>query len=81
MKAFKGVFRKKDGTRREMVFARIQDLPQKFVASRIVGAGNEQTYPQGMELVWDLEADNFRIYNRKTQDSIKELEIDEGLFK
>ena len=44
MKAFKGVFRKKDGTRREMVFARIQDLPQKFVASRIVGAGNEQTY-------------------------------------
>ena len=31
MKAFKGVFRKKDGTRREMVFARIQDLPQKFV--------------------------------------------------
>ena len=81
MRAFKGVFRKKDGTRREMVFARIQDLPQKFVASRIVGAGNEQTYPQGMELVWDLEADNFRIYNRKTQDSIKELEIDEGLFK
>tara|TARA_R100000030_G_scaffold95069_1_gene82307 strand:- start:139 stop:384 length:246 start_codon:yes stop_codon:yes gene_type:complete len=81
MKAFKGVFRKKDGTRREMVFARIQDLPQKFVASRIVGAGNEQKYPQGMELVWDLEADNFRIYNRKTQDSIKELEIDEGLFK
>ena len=81
MKAFKGVFRKKDGTRREMVFARIQDLPQKFVASRIVGAGNEQTYPQGMELVWDLVADNFRIYNRKTQDSIKELEIDEGLFK
>ena len=81
MKAFKGVFRKKDGTRREMVFARIQDLPQKFVASRIVGAGNEQTYPQGMELVWDLEADNFRIYNYKTQDSIKELEIDEGLFK
>ena len=64
-----------------MVFARIQDLPQKFVASRIVGAGNEQKYPQGMELVWDLEADNFRIYNRKTQDSIKELEIDEGLFK
>ena len=36
MKAFKGVFRKKDGTRREMVFARIQALPQKFVASRIV---------------------------------------------
>jgi hypothetical protein len=81
MKAFKGVFRKKDGTKREMVFARIKDLPQKFVASRIVGAGSEQKYPQGMELVWDLEADNFRIYNYKTQDSLKELEIDEGLFK
>ena len=42
MKAYKGIFKKKDGTSRQMVFARINDLPQKFVASRILGAGKEQ---------------------------------------
>ena len=65
MKAYKGTFKKKDGEVRQMVFARIDDLPTSFVASKIVGAGNEQKYPEGMELVWDLEADNFRIFNVK----------------
>ena len=63
MKAYKGKFKKKDGSERTMVFTRIDDLPSKFVASKIAGAGSEQKYPDGMELVWDLEADNFRIFN------------------
>ena len=49
-----------------MVFARIDDLPSTFVASKIVGAGKEQQYPDGMELVWDMEADNFRVFNWNT---------------
>tara|TARA_A100001011_G_scaffold399995_1_gene511582 strand:+ start:1281 stop:1526 length:246 start_codon:yes stop_codon:yes gene_type:complete len=80
MKAYKGTFKKKDGQIREMVFAKIEDLPQKFVASKIAGAGNEQKYPAGMELVWDLEADNFRIFNYNTKQDIKELNIEETLF-
>ena len=60
MKAYKGKFKKKDGSERTMVFTRIDDLPSKFVASKIAGAGSEQKYPDGMELVWDLEADNFK---------------------
>ena len=34
-----------------------------------------------MELVWDLEADNFRIFNWKSTDSDpKEFQIDDTLF-
>ena len=82
MKAYKGSFKKKNGDKREMVFSRIKDLPNGFVAARIVGAGSERTYPEGMELVWDLEADNFRIFNWKsTEDNPSEFDIDETLFK
>ena len=82
MKAFKGSFKKKSGENREMFFARISDLPSHFVASNIIGAGNEQKYPKGMELVWDLEQDDFRIFNWKTAvDRIKEVEIDTKLFQ
>ena len=80
MKAYKGKFKKKDGSERTMVFTRIDDLPSKFVASKIAGAGSEQKYPEGMELVWDLEADNFRIFNHTTKETLTELEIDEELF-
>tara|TARA_A100001011_G_scaffold107750_1_gene114308 strand:+ start:2184 stop:2429 length:246 start_codon:yes stop_codon:yes gene_type:complete len=80
MKAYKGVFKKKDGSTRHMVFARIDDLPQKFVATKILGAGQEQKYPNGMELVWDLEADSFRVFNHNTKEQVKELNIDESLF-
>ena len=35
-----------------------------------------------MELVWDLEADNFRIFNWKSaDDNPKEFDIDETLFR
>ena len=82
MKAFKGSFKKKSGENREMFFARISDLPSHFVASKITGAGNEQDYPKGMELVWDLDQDDFRIFNWKTTiDNIKEVEVDNKLFQ
>lgn len=76
MKAFKASFTKKNGESRTMVFSRIKDLPNGFVASKIVGAGTERTYPEGMELVWDLEEDDFRIFNYKTAKSIDELDVD-----
>ena len=82
MKAFKGSFKKKSGEEREMFFARISDLPSQFVATKIVGAGKEQKYPEGMELVWDLDQDDFRIFNWKTTiDNIKEVEVDNKLFQ
>jgi hypothetical protein len=82
MKAFKGSFKKQSGEKREMFFARISDLPSQFVATKIVGAGKEQKYPEGMELVWDLEQDDFRIFNWKTKmDEIKEVEINSKLLQ
>ena len=81
MKAFKGKFAKKSGEERKMIFARIKDLPSDFIATKIIGAGKEQNYPEGMELVWDLEHADFRIFNWKTcigNPAI--LEVDENLF-
>ena len=35
-----------------------------------------------MELVWDLDQDDFRIFNWKTTiDNIKEAEVDNKLFQ
>jgi len=81
MKAYKGTFKKKNGESRDMVFARLLDLPQKFLDERVQGAGSEQQYPDGMELVWDLEADNFRVFNwRSAETDPKEFDVDESLF-
>ena len=81
MRAFKGTFKKKNGESRNMVFAKISDLPQSFLSTTVLGAGSEQSYPEGMELVWDLEADNYRVFNWATIVSDpKELSIDEGHF-
>ena len=81
MKAYKGTFKKKNGESRDMVFARLYDLPQKFLNERVQGAGSEQQYPEGLELVWDLEADNFRVFNWKSAESDpKEFDVDESLF-
>ena len=81
MKAYKGTFKKKNGDSRDMVFARLLDLPEKFLSDRVQGAGSEQNYPEGMELVWDLEADNFRVFNWKAvEGNTKEIEIDSALF-
>jgi len=82
MKAYKGTFKKKNGESRQMTFAKLADLPEQFLETRVIGAGSEQNYPEGMELVWDLEADNFRIFNWKSaDDNPKEFDIDETLFR
>ena len=82
MKAYKGTFKKKNGEARQMTFAKLADLPEQFLETRVIGAGSEQNYPEGMELVWDLEADNFRIFNWKSaDDSPMEFDIDETLFR
>lgn len=81
MKAYAGSFKKKNGELRNMLFAAIQDLPDSFLDNKIIGSGAEKSYPEGMQLVWDIEADGFRIFNWNTvQGDIKELEINEDYF-
>lgn len=66
MQAYKAKFIKKNGQEREMIFAELTDLPEEFLEQKIVGSGSEKSYPDGMRLVWDLEADNFRVLNSNT---------------
>ena len=66
MNAYKGTFKKKNGEKREMVFARIWDLPETFLQKHVQGAGSETKYPEGMELVWDVENSAYRMFNHKT---------------
>lgn len=81
MKVYKGSFKKKNGKSRSMLFAQLHDLPEQFLEKYVSGAGSEQIYPEGMELVWDLEADNFRVFNWKTvEETPQEMFIDESYF-
>ena len=47
-----------------------------------VQAQDSVKYPEGMELVWDLEADSFRVFNWKTiEGKAKHFDIDSALFE
>lgn len=81
MKAYRGTFKKRNGQMREMLFAKIEDLPDKFLDDVVKGTGSERSYPVGTELVWDLEADNFRLFNHATAEQpLKEVPISEDHF-
>lgn len=76
MKAYKGKFKKRNGEIRRMIFAHLEDLPESFLEQKIVGSGSDKNYPSGMQLVWDLEEDNFRVFNWNTvEGSVEELTI------
>ena len=49
-----------------MVFVKLDDLSEDFLDENIKGTGAPKKLGDGMELVWDLEEDNFRIFNHNT---------------
>ena len=74
MKAYKGTFLKKDGERRTMKFVKLDDLPKKFLAENTKG-GKSHNLADGMELVWDIDAADFRIFNHTMRvDNLEEFE-------
>lgn len=76
MKVYRASFIKKNGDEREMLFAKLKDLPESFVASKIIGDNKSRNYEEGQELVWDLEQQNFRVFNYNTLSSdIKEFNV------
>ena len=62
MKAYTGTFKKKDGSLRTMTFAKLQDLPQQFLAETLKG-GKSAKQMQGSEVVYDLDLREFRVFN------------------
>lgn len=84
MKAYKGTFVKKNGQTREMIFARIEDISavnEEFISSKIYGSASDKTYKGGMELVFDIECEDFRVFNYKTAiGDIEEFDFPDYLF-
>lgn len=64
---YTAIFRKKDETMRKMSFIKLKDLPSDFLASKLSKDPKGRIHPaEGSEVVWDLEENNFRIFNWKT---------------
>ena len=77
MKAYNGKFTKKNGDARTMRFIRMTDIPEKFIALQVKGTGRKPTLSEGLELVWDLDTNAFRMFNWKTvEGNVTEIEVD-----
>ena len=73
MKAYKGTFIKQSGERRFMRFVKVKDLPQNYFDG--FTTGKKHVLSEGLELVWDIDAKDFRIFNHKLSiDSLEEFE-------
>lgn len=60
-----GIFRKKDNSFRKMRFVKLKDLPAEFVNAKLTGK-KSHILQEGLELVWDLESNEFRTFNWNT---------------
>jgi hypothetical protein len=79
MKAYTGLFVKADGSRRQMRFAKLEDLPPAFLDAKTTGTGQSPQQAPGKELVWDLDAGQFRVFNYNTvQGVVSASEFDEN---
>ena len=63
MKAYEGTFIKKSGEVRTLKFAKLNDLPQGFLPET---KGDKRALKEGMELVWDVENNSYRVFNYST---------------
>ena len=62
-----------------MRFVSLKDLPEGFFISQTKGSGKKRTLTEGSNLVWDLDKQGFRVFNKKTiVGEIKTFDI-EGL--
>ena len=75
MKAYKGSFKKQDGSVRTMRFLTLKDLPDTIINSKIKGTNQKHSLREGMELVWDIDEEDLRIFNHTTVlDKIEEFD-------
>ena len=66
MRAHSATFRKKGGSLRTMRFVNLKDLPEGFFISQTKGTGKKTSLTEGSSLVWDLDKQGFRVFNRNT---------------
>ena len=65
VKTYTATFRKKDGSLRNMNFAKLKDLPTEFLSAKLKG-NSKSSAPDGSEVVWDLDLKEFRMFNWNT---------------
>jgi hypothetical protein len=79
MTVYTGIFIKDNGSRRQMRFAKLEDLPPAFLNAKTTGTGQSPQQAPGKELVWDLDAGQFRVFNyNAVQGVISASEFDEN---
>jgi hypothetical protein len=66
MIAQRGTFVKTNGEERQMNFIRLKNLPKDFIEKNTLGTGTAPNLSEGQELVWDLDASGFRVFNWET---------------
>tara|TARA_Y100000592_G_C5254203_1_gene214265 strand:+ start:235 stop:489 length:255 start_codon:yes stop_codon:yes gene_type:complete len=66
MIVYQGTFVKKDGSQRTMKFIKTKDLPKDFLSAKLKGTGKQNNLGESKELVWDLDHQDFRIFNYET---------------
>ena len=66
MKVYEGSFVKKDGSERYMRFVKLSDIPDAVRAILFTSGKPPNKLPEGMIHVWDLDANDVRIYNANT---------------
>ena len=49
-----------------MRFVDLKDLPEGFFISQTKGTGKKTNLTEGSNLVWDLDKQGFRVFNKKT---------------
>ena len=66
-KIYAGMFRKKNEDLRHMTFVKLSDIPETFLETKIKNGSAERAMPKDMELVWDLDKADFRVFNYGAQ--------------
>lgn len=62
LKVYEGHFEKKNGDVRAMRFLKLNEVPSNFLPESKGGA-TPKNYDEGVELVWDLDKEDFRTFN------------------
>jgi len=75
-KIYAGMFRKKNDELRHMTFIKLNDVPDTFLKTKIKDTSKDRIMPKDMELVWDLDKADFRVFNYGAQvGALREIDM------